>query len=216
MNRRSNITTDVYNLRTQGTIKDLPWYHGSIRKVNPTPTFDDNQYPFVEFDVKILQDDYRRDDTKDMYGEFTWDWTPFKLEDNTGWNRSIHERGPYYAPEDSYEDRFGYYQSQGMSKGLADYNARKEIYNDADTLRKFEEGHRSYVFVSVTASIDGIEITDESLGGIDCEYESDPYVQETIDEMKLNIVDRLLECVEDRFNQFSEVYNTVKLALATS
>jgi hypothetical protein len=215
MQARSKITTDGYNLRTVGKIKDLPWYRGSIRKITPV-VFDDKQYPFIEWDVEIKQDDYFPDELKDWLGEFTWDWTPFKLRDDTGECRSRWESGPYFDPAYSYEDRVSYYQKEGMSKGLADYNANKEIRNDADTLRKFHDGYRFYGFVKVSASIDGVEIAEDSIGGVDMECESDPYVQEVIVECKRNVLASLLDAVEDKFNQFSEIYNTVQTALATS
>jgi hypothetical protein len=51
---------------------------------------------------------------------------------------------------------------------------------------------------------------------VDMECESDPYVQEVIVECKRNVLASLLDAVEDKFNQFSEIYNTVQTALATS
>lgn len=167
------------------------------------------QYPAVTWRVEVEPMDYQ---SLSDYGHFdSRKWSPFKVIDPNPDRYWQDSKYLYFHPENSYAHALKWFKANGYSKANADFEARKQVYQDLDNIRRHYTGSLGYYSVSVSAFVGCQKIDTDSIGGCEVTGPNDPHIAECIVELTDNILHRLPQTLESITQTYQQIASAIKL-----
>jgi hypothetical protein len=139
--------------------KKPPVGYEFLAEIDDYPSHISGTVEGVDINVQIVADDDQRIGDDDVTGTFTDTFSEGCVK-NTGGSRNGYE---WYQPStDTLANTYNALRKAGMSKAVA-----TERYNEIVQQEMDADRDRTYLGVIVTLSLDGTELADNSLWGID-------------------------------------------------